>query len=95
MSHPPRSRKITSLEQWRIVFLNRLYWLIVAWIIALFSLAILSGLTVIVLPSGLLPVLFGGASLGLFRLFGISQTWLFKDKTHTPPVTPPQSRTPV
>lgn len=94
MSRRSSSQKKPSLEQCQLALIGRLYWLVVAWLIAVFTLAILSGLHLIVLPSGLLHVLFGGTSFGLFRLFSISQRWLFQIKPYEP-LTQPQSKTPV
>lgn len=77
MSHPPRSTKNSSLEQWRIVFLCRLFWLSIAWLIAVFSLAILSGSHVIVVPYGV-PLFFAGTTGGVFGLFSFPLRWLFQ-----------------
>ncbi|MDQ1728641.1 MAG: hypothetical protein QOD33_766 [Pyrinomonadaceae bacterium] len=79
MPHPSRSLS-TSLEEWRIIFLCRLFWLSVAWLIALFTLAILSGLNVIVLPYGL-PLFCAGTTGGVFGLFSFPLRWLFQKQT--------------
>jgi len=81
MSRRPKLKKNTSLEQWRIIFLCRLFRLIIIWLVAVFSLAVLCGLHVISLTYGSSGVL-AGTTGGVFGLFAITLRWLFQKRPH-------------
>ncbi len=83
MSDLPPIQKSSTLEQWRIIFLCLLFGLSVACLIAGFTLTILIGLHVLVLPYGS-PMFFAAPAVGVFGLFKIALRWLFPKLSQRP-----------